>query len=76
MLGDAKVRVRDVPHTGLTNGYRVELDGATVVYISDHQMPLDGSHEISDAVLELCDGADLLTTFIASFSSPPLPTRS
>jgi ribonuclease BN (tRNA processing enzyme) len=60
VLGDAKVTVRDVPHTGLTNGYRVELDGATVVYISDHQMPLDGSHEISDAVLELCDGADLL----------------
>lgn len=59
-VGDAKVKVRNVPHTGVTNGYRIELDGATVVYISDHQMPLDGSHEITDSVLELCDGADLL----------------
>ena len=60
VVGDAKVKVRDVPHTGLTNGYRVELDGATVVYISDHQMPHDGGHEVVDSVLELCDGADLL----------------
>ncbi len=59
-VGDAKVKIRDVPHTGLTNGYRIELDGATVVYISDHQMPLDGTHGITDGVLELCDGADLL----------------
>ena len=59
-VGDAKVKVRDVPHTGVTNGYRIELDGATVVYISDHQMPHDGSHGVTDAVLELCDGADLL----------------
>jgi phosphoribosyl 1,2-cyclic phosphodiesterase len=60
MVGDAKVTVRDVPHTGITNGYRIELDGASVVYISDHQMPLDGSLEVTDSVLELCDGADLL----------------
>jgi len=60
VVGDAKVTVRDVPHTGVTNGYRVEQDGATVVYISDHQMPMDGSHEVADSVLELCDGADLL----------------
>lgn len=59
-VGDAKVKVRDVPHTGLTNGYRVELDGASVVYVPDHQMPLDGGHEVADSVLELCDGADLL----------------
>lgn len=60
VVGDAKVTVRDVPHTGLTNGYRIELDGVTVVYISDHQMPLDGSHGVTDEVLELCAGADLL----------------
>lgn len=59
-VGDAKVTVRDVPHTGVTNGYRIELDGTTVVYVSDHQMPLDGSHQVADSVLELCDGADLL----------------
>jgi len=59
-LDGAKVTVRPVPHVGLTNGYRIEMGGATVAYISDHQMPLDGSHEVSDAVLELCDGVDLL----------------
>lgn len=59
-VGDAKVMIRDVPHTGITNGYRVELGGRSVVYISDHQMPLDGSLEVTDAVLELCAGADLL----------------
>jgi phosphoribosyl 1,2-cyclic phosphodiesterase len=56
----AKVRVRPVPHVGSTNGYRVEMGGAVVAYISDHQMPHDGSHEVSDGVLELCDGADLV----------------
>ncbi len=60
VVGDAKVTARDVPHTGVTNGYRIEQDGVVVTYISDHQMPADGSHEVTDAVLELCDGADLL----------------
>jgi phosphoribosyl 1,2-cyclic phosphodiesterase len=59
-LDGAKVKVRPVPHVGLTNGYRVEMGGATIAYLSDHQMPVDGSHDVSDAVLELCDGADLL----------------
>ena len=59
MIGDAKVRVRRVPHCGPTVGYRVDWDGATVAYISDHQAPrsLD---TVADSVLELCDGADLL----------------
>ena len=62
-LGGAKVRVRPVPHTGATNGYRIEWDGATVVYISDHQSPRGAAGEgegIAEEVLELCDGADLL----------------
>ena len=59
-VGDAKVKVRAVPHTGLTNGYRIEQDGVTVTYISDHQMPADDHTAIADSVLELCDGADLL----------------
>ena len=40
------------PTSGLTNGYRVEMGGAVVAYLSDHQMPVDGSHDVSDAVLE------------------------
>lgn len=60
VVGDAKVMVRAVPHVGSTNGYRVELDGRSVAYISDHQMPPDGSFTITDGVRELCDGVDLL----------------
>lgn len=59
-IGDAKVTIRSVPHTGLTNGYRIEQDGVVVAYVSDHQMPCDGSFEVTDEVLELCAGADLL----------------
>jgi phosphoribosyl 1,2-cyclic phosphodiesterase len=58
-IGSAKVKVRPVPHVGDTNGYRVEWNGVTVAYISDHQQPLKG-HGVADEVLELCDGADLL----------------
>jgi phosphoribosyl 1,2-cyclic phosphodiesterase len=59
-IGNAKVRVRQVPHLGPTNGYRVETNGTTVAYISDHQAPRDGSCHVDERVLELCDGADLL----------------
>lgn len=60
MVGNAKVRVRPVPHCGPTNGYRIEWNGASVAYVSDHQAPLDGSGSVAEAVLELCDGVDLL----------------
>jgi phosphoribosyl 1,2-cyclic phosphodiesterase len=59
-INGAKVLARSVPHVGPTNGYRIEMGGATVAYVSDHQMPLDGSHAVTDDVLELCDGVDLL----------------
>ena len=59
-INGAKVRIRPVPHVGATNGYRVETGGKTIAYLSDHQMPLDGSHAVTDEVLELCDGADLV----------------
>jgi phosphoribosyl 1,2-cyclic phosphodiesterase len=58
-VGDAKVRVRPVPHAGPTVGYRVEWHGLTVTYISDHQAPLS-LDTVADSVLELADGADLL----------------
>ena len=57
--GRAHITVRDVPHTGATNGYRVEIDGVVIAYISDHQQPVDGG-PIADSVLELCEGADLV----------------
>jgi phosphoribosyl 1,2-cyclic phosphodiesterase len=60
VLDGAKVRVRPVPHVGANNGYRVEMGGASVAYLPDHQMPQDGSHTVTDDVLELCDGVDVL----------------
>lgn len=57
--GRAAVSVRDVPHTGDTNGYRVEVDGVSVAYVSDHQQPPAGA-PVAASVLELCAGADLV----------------
>ncbi|MBK6856459.1 MAG: MBL fold metallo-hydrolase [Microthrixaceae bacterium] len=57
--GRARVTAADVPHTGPTNGYRVEIDGLSVVYVSDHQQPADPTY-VDPAVLELCRDADLL----------------
>jgi len=59
-LSTAKVWARSVPHTSATSGYRVELEGKTIVYIPDHQQPLDDPTQVAPSVLELCDGADLL----------------
>jgi phosphoribosyl 1,2-cyclic phosphodiesterase len=58
-VGSAKVKVRPVPHVGPTVGYRVEWEGVSVAYISDHQAPLAGD-SVAESVLELCDGVDLL----------------
>lgn len=58
-VGDAKVKVRSVPHIGPTNGYRVEANGSSVAYLSDHQAPY-GLDSVPDNALELCDGVDLL----------------
>jgi phosphoribosyl 1,2-cyclic phosphodiesterase len=74
-LDGAKVKVRPVPHVGLTNGYRIEMGGASVAYISDHQMPLDGSHDVPDTVLELCDGVDLLI-HDAQYTVEEFPAKS
>ena len=54
-----KVKARPVPHCGATAGYRIEIGGFSIGYISDHQAPL-GLDRVSDEVLELCDGVDLL----------------
>jgi phosphoribosyl 1,2-cyclic phosphodiesterase len=59
-IDDARILVRSVPHVGQTNGYRIEWGGASVAFISDHQQPVDRPDHVSDEVLELCDGVDLL----------------
>ena len=55
-----RIRSRFVPHLGPTLGYRVEADGCSVAYISDHQQTLDGPFVVPDAVHDLADGADVL----------------
>jgi phosphoribosyl 1,2-cyclic phosphodiesterase len=59
-IAGAKVTAARVPHTGETFGYRIERDGVSVAYVSDHQQPVDDPSFIEPAVLELCDGVDLL----------------
>lgn len=58
-VAGAKVLALEVPHTDTTFGYRVERDGVTIAYVSDHQQPHDGV-TIDDAVRELCSGVDVL----------------
>lgn len=67
-VGDAVVHTHYLNHPALTLGYRIEADGATVVYAADHE-PHDQSlaaggdvaccrHDVTHA--ELAAGADLL----------------
>ena len=42
-IGDMQVKSRLIPHVGLTCGYRVSHGGQSVAYMSDHQMPYDGT---------------------------------
>lgn len=58
-IGSATVSVRQVPHVGSTLGFRIDAGGVSVAYLSDHQAPLD-MLAVAPAVLELCDGADLV----------------
>jgi phosphoribosyl 1,2-cyclic phosphodiesterase len=59
-VGDATVLAREIPHTGRALGFRITAGGRTIAYLPDHQQPADASFCVPDAVLELCEGADLL----------------
>ena len=60
MIGEIRVMSRLIPHIGNTLGYRVEIDGYSVAYLSDHQQPGIDVYEASTSALELCEGADLV----------------
>ncbi len=60
MIDDFQVTSRLVPHNGPTVGYRIEIGGKSIAYISDHQQPLDGSFALPDGVRELAEDVDLL----------------
>jgi ribonuclease BN (tRNA processing enzyme) len=61
-VGRAKVRSRWIRHTSPTLGYRVELEGVSVAYVSDHGPGCSDDAEdfVPDDVLELAEGVDLL----------------
>jgi phosphoribosyl 1,2-cyclic phosphodiesterase len=59
-VGAYNVMARLIPHLGPTLGFRVELAGRSVAYLSDHQQPFDGSYSAAPGALELVDGVDLL----------------
>ena len=55
-VGGIQVKARPGPATSATpSGFRIEADGRSVAYISDHQAPLD-QRTVDKHVLELCDG--------------------
>ena len=66
-IGDVSIRTRYLNHTALTLGFRLEADGAALVYASDHE-PFQrhlasGKGEILGQDLEHCEflaGADLV----------------
>jgi phosphoribosyl 1,2-cyclic phosphodiesterase len=58
-IGGITVKSRPVSHIGHTLGFRIEADGRSVAYISDHQAPLD-QRTVDKQVLELCEDADLV----------------
>lgn len=61
LLGDdIEVMSRLIPHVGNTLGFRLTWQGSTVTYMSDHQMPVDGSFAATRGAIDLCRGADLL----------------
>lgn len=55
-----RVRSRYVPHVGPTLGFRLDRDGASVTYLSDHQQPNGGDFALSDGARDLCTDTDLL----------------
>lgn len=59
-IGSLQVRSRFIPHIGNTLGFRVSVGGSSVAYLSDHQMPTDGSFSMTQGARELCEGVDLL----------------
>ena len=70
-----EVTSKAVPHVGPTVGYRLDVDGVSIAYVSDHQQPTSDNAPISPAVLELCRDVDVLI-HDAQYTKEEFETRS
>lgn len=59
-IGEIEVTTRLIPHIGNTLGYRLDWNGRSVAYLSDHQQPGVGVFDVAASALELCADADLV----------------
>lgn len=59
-IGDVSVVSRLIAHVGNTLGYRLEFEGVSLAYLSDHQQPGIDMYAATDNALELCADVDLL----------------
>jgi ribonuclease BN (tRNA processing enzyme) len=59
-IGEVEVTSRLVPHLGNTCGYRLEWNGASLAYISDHQQTGTDRFQATDGARELCRDVDVL----------------
>lgn len=60
-LGGVRVTSRWLHHPGPTLGFRIEADGMSLAFVSDHGPAYEGEQlQIPLGLLELCDGADVL----------------
>ena len=74
-IGAFNVMARLIPHLGPTLGFRVEFNGHSIAYLSDHQQPFDGSYSASPGALELINGVDLLI-HDAQYTKPEFAVKS
>jgi phosphoribosyl 1,2-cyclic phosphodiesterase len=74
-IEDARITVRNVPHTGTTNGYRIERGGKSLAYVPDHQQPAFRTGHVAESVLDLCRDVDVLI-HDAQFTPDELRVRS
>lgn len=74
-VGSASVSCFSVPHVGPTNGYRIDVGSASLAYISDHQQPFDGSHDVPESLVGWCRDVDILV-HDAQFDAEEFKVRS
>jgi phosphoribosyl 1,2-cyclic phosphodiesterase len=73
--GGVRVASLRVTHGGHTVGYRIDADGASVVYVPDNELAADAGERSFDELRRFAQGADLLIHG-AMFTVPEYATRT